>query len=122
VALLSACVADAAKAGELPAMQSHEIDFSADNVYVPCLGEMFTAHEYITVRSPQFHTVSGTYHPVDAMQLELTLEGPGGTYFGLGIVPLVRNAKVGQAMVEQMVVRAALASRVSAGARVGVIQ
>ena len=108
VALSSMCVRGAAVAGDPPAMQVHEFEFSADNVYVPCLGEMFSAHEHVTVRSHQFRTVSGTYHLVNNMQLELTLEGPSGTYFGIASVPLIRNDAVGQASVEQMLVRAAL--------------
>lgn len=108
VALWSLCVGAIAAAGDPPAMQVHEFEFSLDNVYVPCLGEMFSAHEQVTVRSHQFRTVTGIYHLVNHMQLELTLQGPSGTYFGIGLVPLVRNGKVGQASVEQTVVRAAL--------------
>ena len=108
VALSSMCVGGAAGAGDPPAMQVHEFEFSLDSVYVPCLGEMFSVHEHVTVRSHQFRTVSGTYHLVNNMQLELTLEGPSGTYFGIASVPLVRNGKVGQASVEQTLARAAL--------------
>lgn len=108
VAAMAAMAAGVALAGEPPAMQVYESEFSLENVYVPCLGEVFTAHEHVTARSHQFRTVSGTYHLVDNIRLELTLEGPSGTYFGVALVPLVRNSRVGQGAVEQMLTRAAL--------------
>jgi hypothetical protein len=107
-AAVTAMLAGVAMAGEPPAMQVYEGEFSVDNVYVPCLGEVFTVHEHITARSHQFRTVSGTYHLVDNLRLELTLVGPGGTYFGIGLVPLIRNSRVGQGSVEQTLVRATL--------------
>jgi hypothetical protein len=108
VGLASMFVGGTTVAGDPPAMQVDEFEFSIDNVYVPCLGEMYTAHERVTVRSHQFRTPTGVYHLVDQMQLELTLQGPGGTYFGIAMAPLVRNGKVGQASVQQSLVRAAL--------------